>query len=768
MATVVDALVVTLGLDPAAFTKGQKQAADALLKTRQSAVKEGRQIERSIDSAGEAIERLARNALKLFAIFTGGRAIGTFVTDIGKADAAMGRMADRLGVAPGQIAAFDNAVKRIGGSAGEGAASFQRLSDTINELRTTGNSSALPAFARLQGISGQQIRLNGRLEESFGDLAEAAKGTAERAGSSTASFLLRQAGYSEATINLLLQGRAAVEKALSKSARSGLVTKADADAARALGEQYEDLSDKITDFGRKISTALTPVLVDLMKRFGEWVDQNKEWLKTEIVGRVEEFARALREIPWDDVGKGIKSFISAVNDAAQSMGGWKTVAEIFFGLWAASKVAAVLAQIGLIRAALVVGDTSLLAAMARVGLPVAIGAAAMGHGFQTPEQAAKDPDQAILQKEGIDRRDRVRGWIGERYDDVRRFGRRLFGGASAEAGEARGGEGIRRRGRRSERATDEGRLNARAPEGAGKYRPEYKVTEADLSQRTADIIAGEAIRKNPESIDAVINNMMNRVGSKGWGPSGNLQQVATAPGQYEAAWRGSKASPSETEFIRSRIKAIASGGVPDNTNGANSYRAESYFRGAGRNKTWARTLGVNGTVVGGNRFTYDPSASNGPYAPYAKPKDVPDPQREKDLQTIRDATSGARKPDVLADPKDERRRSDGVASGASKPDVLADPKDERRKPASALLYGTTPPAARANAASVVSQTQSAQVDRMASISNDNRASSTTSNEAHFHGDMVFQNAGDSREIASNLRARLKEPQFVQAVNYGQA
>ncbi|WP_242568870.1 hypothetical protein, partial [Klebsiella pneumoniae] len=85
-------------------------------------------------------------------------------------------------------------------------ASFQRLSDTINELRTTGNSAALPAFARLQGISGQQIRLNGKLEESFGDLAEAAKGTAERAGSSTASFLLRQAGYSEATINLLLQG----------------------------------------------------------------------------------------------------------------------------------------------------------------------------------------------------------------------------------------------------------------------------------------------------------------------------------------------------------------------------------------------------------------------------------------------------------------------------------------------------------------------------------------------------------------------------------
>jgi hypothetical protein len=346
-----------------------------------------------------------------------------------------------------------------------------------------------------------------------------------------------------------------------------------------------------------------------------------------------------------------------------------------------------------------------------------------------------------------------------------------IGGVSYEEHEAverRGGEGIRRRARRSERATDEGRLNARAPEGAGKYRPEYKLGEADLSQRTADIIAGEAIRKNPESIDAVINNMMNRVGSKGWGPSGNLLQVATAPGQYEAAWKGSRASPSETEFIRSRIKAIASGGVPDNTNGANSYRAESYFRGAGRDKTWARTLGVNGTVVGGNRYTYDPSASNGPYAPYAKPKEVPDPQREKDLQTIRDAISGARKPDVLADPRDERRKSGESGAGASKPDVLADPKDERRKPVASLLYGDTPPAARANAAAIVSQTQGAQADRLASVSNDNRSNSTTSNEAHFHGDMVFQNAGDSREIASNLRARLKEPQFVQAVNYGQA
>ncbi|MGE8126837.1 hypothetical protein ACQKQD_07655 [Methylobacterium sp. NPDC080182] len=177
--------------------------------------------------------------------------------------------------------------------------------------------------------------------------------------------------------------------------------------------------------------------------------------------------------------------------------------------------------------------------------------------------------------------------------------------------------GLRRRGDRNAEAI--GRLNPRAAEGPGRYRPEYKLSDADLSQRTADIIAGEAIRRNPESIDAVINNMLNRVGSKGWGPSRNLQEVATAPGQYEAAWKGSGASPSETEFIRSRIRAIASGGIPDNTNGSNAFRASGY-----RGPWFQRN--ANAPVVGGNRFGYEPGVPNGPYAPYSTPKDVPPPK----------------------------------------------------------------------------------------------------------------------------------------------
>lgn len=162
-----------------------------------------------------------------------------------------------------------------------------------------------------------------------------------------------------------------------------------------------------------------------------------------------------------------------------------------------------------------------------------------------------------------------------------------------------------------------GQFGGARPAGAeGTYRPAYKLSDADLDARVVNTIAGEARLNDPEGVDSVINNMLNRVGSKGWGPSSNLLEVSRAQGQYEG-YR--QANQKEAEYIRSRIRAIASGGVPDNTNGANSFRTATYQTGR-----WYNTIGRNGTVIGGNRFAYDPSIPNGPYAPYGKGASQPE------------------------------------------------------------------------------------------------------------------------------------------------
>jgi len=139
----------------------------------------------------------------------------------------------------------------------------------------------------------------------------------------------------------------------------------------------------------------------------------------------------------------------------------------------------------------------------------------------------------------------------------------------------------------------------------GQYRDPYKLGDADLSDSVVNTVAGEARMNDPNSVDAVIDNMVNRVGTKGYGPSGNLEEVATAPGQYAGR---RKASAAEAERIRNRIKAIASGEVPDITHGANEYRAGSY------NGPWARNHS-DAPVIGGNRFARNPAVAPGPHAP---------------------------------------------------------------------------------------------------------------------------------------------------------
>ena len=159
------------------------------------------------------------------------------------------------------------------------------------------------------------------------------------------------------------------------------------------------------------------------------------------------------------------------------------------------------------------------------------------------------------------------------------------------------------------RGTDAGDISGTAvtqPGEAGKYRPVYKLGDRDLSDAVINTIAGEAKAGNVAGTDAVIDNMMNRLGTKTYGPSGNLEEVARARGQY-AGYR--QAGAKEAASIRERIKAIASGGLPDITGGSNEYRASWY------NGPW-RQNHPEGMNIGGNVFAHNPKGGVSPYAAY--------------------------------------------------------------------------------------------------------------------------------------------------------
>lgn len=152
----------------------------------------------------------------------------------------------------------------------------------------------------------------------------------------------------------------------------------------------------------------------------------------------------------------------------------------------------------------------------------------------------------------------------------------------------------------------------------GLYRPAYGLTNADLSDEVIRTIAGEARLSSKEGVDAVINVMLNRVGSDQYGS--NLLEVAsqgqgTGGVQFEGFNKG-KVSEEQAEYIRQRIKVLSSGAAPDNTFGANEFRGDYYVYGQGRGKDFYRDAEKQGFVnIGGNIFAARGNYS-GPYQGY--------------------------------------------------------------------------------------------------------------------------------------------------------
>ncbi|MBY0255381.1 MAG: hypothetical protein K2X54_29020 [Methylobacterium organophilum] len=727
---VADALAVSIGLDPSAFRKGMGEVDTSLRKTREIGVKEGRQIEKSIDGAGEAVERLARNALKLFAIFTAGRAIKDFVTDITQADSSLGRLAKSIGSTPEAISALGNAVARNGGSADAAAGSFQRLSDSINEMKTTGNSSALPAFARLQGLSGQQIRLNTDLLTTFGDLADAAKGTADRSGVPMATYLLRQAGVDQDTAALLIQGRAKLMESLRKSGQLGLVRKEDAEAAQRLQTSIKTLQQVSESFGRSIMTAVTPAIVDLIERFQKWLDANQDWIKSDLVESLKSFAKQLRELPWEETGKSIKAFAKGADAAAQSMGGWMKVCEALFLFWAGSKAASIVASILRVSGLLSGGP---LGAVLKLALAASVASDLAVPNAEKPGVITRSDDEnsgAAVGPSGagpdsrLDRdRAAARSWADRQWNRVRRWGSSFLGGGEAQAAES--GEGIRNRARRAERGDQ-----------------------------------SEGVAANPGAYKDVLDHIARSEGTahrRGGGYNTSLANGLLLPGGKEQDL---------TKLTLDQIDALQTGMLRHPSNRWNSSAIGRYQVVRTTLRDQRAKLGLKGSDLYDEK-TQDLIGAN--LARQTKGNAVALKNEWASLVGAKNAIAVELMRKV--DPKSSVMpldRPPANTDGARKPDVLADPGDDRRKPLASVLYPAVPKAAQTGAASVVAQTASIAPDRAAVTTNDNRSTSTSTAEAHFHGDMVFNGVRDSADVERNLRARLKEPQFIQAANYAQA
>lgn len=259
---VLDSLVLELGIDSTKFTRGQQEALSSLRKMEQEAQRSGEQIESKARRSEDALLTLKREFLGFFGLAFGGAEARRFVDFVTTLDAQTGRFSRTMGVNTRELSEWQGAFQQVGGTAESANGAIGGLNSEMVKFQLTGQSAMLPVLSRL-GIS--LFDANHHLRSATDlmlQLADAVQGIDARTAT---GFLSMIPGMNQDAINLLLQGRAAVESYLAAAREAGTTTVESARIAQEYNTQMALLSRTATDAGRSLFTVFAPGMIEATK-----------------------------------------------------------------------------------------------------------------------------------------------------------------------------------------------------------------------------------------------------------------------------------------------------------------------------------------------------------------------------------------------------------------------------------------------------------------------------------------------------------------------
>lgn len=265
MATVIDQLVVKLGLDASGFKQGEKDLNSSLEKARKGTDKTAKQMKDSGKDAAAFFGELQRAALKFMAALAAGRGLYNFAQNTIKGGASLQRLATNLQTTTDSLHRWGQAVKQNGGTVEGFQATIQDLSAGVTELMRGGNEN-LRGFLSTLGIGLQDASGKVKtMEQILLDVSSAVE--VGKLGPSRANQVnfLQQMGLDDGTINLLLKGRKAVEQALA--AQTGY-NESDAKKALEYEQKWLQAQEKINGYMRELTYKLLPSVIPAIDAIG--------------------------------------------------------------------------------------------------------------------------------------------------------------------------------------------------------------------------------------------------------------------------------------------------------------------------------------------------------------------------------------------------------------------------------------------------------------------------------------------------------------------
>lgn len=279
MATIIDSLLVKLGLDSSEFDAKKSKVDKGLKDTGSEADKTGAKLKKSGKDGAEGFENVAKSAAKFLALIGGTMAVKRFIENQIEANAALDRFAQNLDQSANSISAWGNAAELAGGSAEGLQGTMDMLSKSQTELQLTGQSGLIPYFSAL-GLSLADTQGKARpVNDLLLDLAD----RFSKMDRTTANNMGRMMGIDQGTMQLLLKGRSEVELMIRRQKEYGAVTKKQAEESSRLRNAMVASRQSFEAFGRELLSAAAPALEKMFaifSDFGTWIQENKEFVQT--------------------------------------------------------------------------------------------------------------------------------------------------------------------------------------------------------------------------------------------------------------------------------------------------------------------------------------------------------------------------------------------------------------------------------------------------------------------------------------------------------
>jgi hypothetical protein len=270
MPTIIDSLIVKLGLDNSEFVAKSK-------KTGEATEQLDKRLQQSANNGSEGFQTLSKSAVQFLAIIGGTVAVKRFIEQTVETNSSLFRLSQNLKENVETISAWSNITEQAGGSASGLQGTMDMISRAQTELQLTGQSALIPYFSAL-GLSLADV--NGKAKPVSQILLELSD-RFSRMDRTTANNMGRMFGIDQGTMNLLLQGREAVEDSIKKQKEFTVTTKQQAEEAQKLYQALTALRQNTHAFGQSLLSGAMPYIervLGLLGELGDWIKGNQDFV----------------------------------------------------------------------------------------------------------------------------------------------------------------------------------------------------------------------------------------------------------------------------------------------------------------------------------------------------------------------------------------------------------------------------------------------------------------------------------------------------------